>query len=156
MVGLDKPNIGLLSEEFLEDVKNMKEKNLAVELLEKLLRDEVKARMKNDVVQEKKYSDRILTTLNKYHNRSIETAQVIEELIQWAKEMQEDAELLDKLNLSVDEMAFYRALVENESSVRELGDDALRNLAIELTGNFVNQPRLTGRSVKACVLVCVT
>lgn len=133
MVGLDKPNIGLLSEEFLEDVKNMKEKNLAVELLEKLLRDEVKARMKNDVVQEKKYSDRILTTLNKYHNRSIETAQVIEELIQWAKEMQEDAEMVDKLNLSVDEMAFYRALVENESSVRELGNDDLRNLAIELT-----------------------
>lgn len=63
MVGLDKPNIGLLSEEFLEDVKNMKEKNLAVELLEKLLRDEVKARMKNDVVQEKKYSERIMTTL---------------------------------------------------------------------------------------------
>lgn len=136
MVGLDKPNIGLLSEEFLEDVKNMKEKNLAVELLEKLLRDEVKARMKNDVVQEKKYSERIMSTLQKYHNRSIETAQVIEELIQWAKEMQEDAELLDKLNLSVDEMAFYRALVENESSVRELGDDALRSLAIELTGQL--------------------
>ncbi len=74
--------------------------------------------------------------LQKYHNRSIETAQVIEELIQWAKEMQEDAELLDKLNLSVDEMAFYRALVENEASVRELGDDALRNLAIELTGQL--------------------
>ncbi|MEZ9489089.1 type I restriction endonuclease subunit R [Vibrio breoganii] len=133
MVGLDKPNIGLLSEEFLEDVKNMKEKNLAVELLEKLLRDEVKARMKNDVVQEKKYSERIMSTLQKYHNRSIETAQVIEELIQWAKEMQEDGELLDKLNLSVDEIAFYRALVDNESSVRELGDDNLRELAIELT-----------------------
>ena len=133
MVGLDKPNIGLLSEEFLEDVKNMKEKNLAVELLDKLLRDEVKARMKNDVVQEKKYSERIMSTLQKYHNRSIETAQVIEELIQWAKEMQEDGELLDKLNLSVDEIAFYRALVDNESSVRELGDDNLRKLAIELT-----------------------
>ncbi|MEZ8407047.1 type I restriction endonuclease subunit R [Vibrio splendidus] len=133
MVGLDKPNIGLLSEEFLEDVKNMKEKNLAVELLEKLLRDEVKSRMKNDVVQEKKYSERIMSTLQKYHNRSIETAQVIEELIQWAKEMQEDGELLDKLNLSVDEIAFYRALVDNESSVRELGDDNLRKLAIELT-----------------------
>ncbi|CDT49185.1 putative type I restriction enzyme HindVIIP R protein [Vibrio coralliirubri] len=133
MVGLDKPNIGLLSKEFLEDVKNMKEKNLAVELLEKLLRDEVKARMKNDVVQEKKYSERIMSTLQKYHNRSIETAQVIEELIQWAKEMQEDGELLDKLNLSVDEIAFYRALVDNESSVRELGDDNLRKLAIELT-----------------------
>ncbi|GMQ49701.1 type I restriction endonuclease subunit R [Vibrio sp. 10N] len=133
MVGLDKPNIGLLSEEFLEDVKNMKEKNLAVELLEKLLRDEVKSRMKNDVVQEKKYSERIMSTLQKYHNRSIETAQVIEELIQWAKEMQEDGELLDKLNLSVDEIAFYRALVDNESSVRELGNDNLRKLAIELT-----------------------
>ncbi|MCK7632217.1 type I restriction endonuclease subunit R [Shewanella putrefaciens] len=133
MVGLDKPNIGLLSEEFLEDVKNMKEKNLAVELLEKLLRDEVKSRMKNDVVQEKKYSERIMSTLQKYHNRSIETAQVIEELIQWAKEMQEDAEMLDKLNLSVDEIAFYRALIENEESVRQLGDDNLRSLAIELT-----------------------
>ncbi|WED21565.1 type I restriction endonuclease subunit R [Vibrio sp. JC009] len=133
MVGLDKPNIGLLSEEFLEDVKHMKERNLAVELLEKLLRDEVKARMKNDVVQEKKYSDRIMGTLKKYHNRNIETAQVIEELIQWAKEMQADAEMMGKLNLSVDEIAFYRALVTNEASVRELGDDNLRKLAIELT-----------------------
>ena len=133
MVGLDKPNIGLLSEEFLEDMKNMKEKNLAVELLEKLLRDEVKARMKNDVVQEKKYSDRIMATLQKYHNRSIETAQVIEELIKWAKEMAEDAEMAAGLNLSSDEIAFYRALVMNEASVRELGDDSLRSLAIELT-----------------------
>ncbi|NMS52233.1 type I restriction enzyme endonuclease domain-containing protein, partial [Vibrio parahaemolyticus] len=100
--GLDKPNIGLLSPEFLEDVANMQEKNLAVELLEKLLRDEVKARMKNDVVQEKKYSDRIMSTLQKYHNRNIETAQVIEELIQWAKEMQADSEMMEKLNLSTD------------------------------------------------------
>lgn len=133
MVGLDKPNIGLLSDEFLEDVKNLKEKNLAVELLEKLLRDEVKARMKNDVVQEKKYSDRIMTTLQKYHNRSIETAQVIEELIKWAKEMAADAEMAAGLNLSPDEIAFYRALVLNEASVRELGDNNLRQLAIELT-----------------------
>ncbi|ELV8728516.1 type I restriction endonuclease subunit R [Vibrio fluvialis] len=132
-VGLDKPNIGLLSPEFLEDVANMKEKNLAVELLEKLLRDEVKARMKNDVVQEKKFSERIMSTLQKYHNRSIETAQVIEELIQWAKEMQADAEMMNKLNLSTDEIAFYRALVTNEASVRTLGDDNLRQLAIELT-----------------------
>ncbi|MEL4282620.1 type I restriction endonuclease subunit R [Shewanella mangrovisoli] len=132
-VGLDKPNIGLLSEEFLEDVKNMKEKNLAVELLEKLLRDEVKSRMKNDVVQERTYSERITETLRKYHNRSIETAQVIEELIKWAKEMQADAEMTAKLNLSIDEIAFYRALVANEASVRELGDDNLRLLAIELT-----------------------
>lgn len=135
-VGLDKPNIGLLSPEFLEDVANMKEKNLAVELLEKLLRDEVKARMKNDVVQEKKYSDRIMSTLQKYHNRNIETAQVIEELIQWAKEMQADAEMMEKLGLSTDEIAFYRALVTNEASVRTLGDDNLRKLAIELTNQL--------------------
>lgn len=132
-VGLDKPNIGLLSDEFLEDMKHMKEKNLAVELLEKLLRDEVKARMKTDKVQEKKYSDRIMATLQKYHNRSIETAQVIEELIQWAKEMQADAEMMKEMNLTADEIAFYRALVANEASVRELGDDNLRKLAIELT-----------------------
>lgn len=136
LVGLDKPNIGLLSEEFLEDVKNMPQKNLAVELLEKLLRDEIKARMKNDVVQEKKYSDRIMATLLKYHNRGIETAQVIEELIQWAKEMAADSEMADKLNLSVDEIAFYRALVVNEESVRELGDDSLRQLAIALTAEL--------------------
>jgi len=133
LVGLDKPNIGLLSDEFLEDVKNMPERNLAVELLEKLLRDEVKSRLKTDVVQEKKYSDRIMETLKKYHNRSIETAQVIEELIQWAKEMQADAEMMEKLGLSPDEIAFYRALVMNEASVRKLGDSNLRNLAIELT-----------------------
>ncbi|KOO15581.1 hypothetical protein AKJ18_07565 [Vibrio xuii] len=100
-----------------------------IELLEKLLRDEVKTCMKNEVFQEKKYSERILTTLNKYHNRSIETAQVIEELIQWAKEMQADAEMMDELNLSTDEIAFYRALVEIEASVRELGDDNLRKSA---------------------------
>ena len=136
LVGLDKPNIGLLSEEFLEDVKHIKEKNLAVELLEKLLRDEIKARMKTDVVQQKKYSERIMATLQKYHNRSIETAQVIEELIQWAKEMQADSKMADELNLTADEIAFYRALVINESSVRELGDDNLRNLAIELTSQL--------------------
>jgi len=74
-----------------------------------------------------------METLRKYHNRSIETAQVIEELIKWAKEMAADSELAEKLNLSTDEIAFYRALIANESSVRELGDDNLRKLAIELT-----------------------
>ncbi|RLV58108.1 type I restriction endonuclease subunit R [Parashewanella curva] len=133
VAGLEKPNIALLSDEFLEDIQNMPERNLAVELLEKLLKDEVKARLKTDVVQEKKYSDRIMETLRKYHNRSIETAQVIEELIKWAKEMAADAEMTSKLNLSPDEIAFYRALIDNEASVRELGDDNLRQLAIELT-----------------------
>jgi type I restriction enzyme R subunit len=129
LVGLDKPNIGLLSPEFMEDVANLKEKNLAVDLLERLLRDEIKARMKTDVVSEKKYSERILETLRQYHNRAIETAQVIEELIKMAKEMAEDAEMAEKSGLSSDEIAFYRALIQNESAVRELGDDKLRSLA---------------------------
>lgn len=133
MVGLDKPNIGLLSPEFLDDVANLPQKNLAVELLEKLLRDEVKARMKSDVVSEKKYSDRILETLRKYHNRAIETAQVIEEMIQMAKDMALDAEQAAKLGLSADEIAFYRALIQNEAAVKELGDSNLRELAKYVT-----------------------
>jgi len=101
--------------------------------LKKIIKDEVKARLKNDVAQEKKYLDRIMAILLKYHNRGIETAQVFEEFIQWAKEMTADSEMAEKLNLSVDEIAFYRALVVNEESVRELGDNNLRQLAITLT-----------------------
>jgi type I restriction enzyme R subunit len=133
LAGLDKPNIGLLSDEFMEDVRNMPTKNLAVELLEKLLRDEIRHRMRNDVVQEKKYSDRLMETLRKYHNRAIETAQVIEELIAMARDMQEDSEQIEKLGLSMDELAFYHALATNESAVRELGDEQLKGLAQELT-----------------------
>jgi len=136
LVGLDKPNIGLLSPEFMEDVKNLPQKNLAVELLEKLLRDEIKARMKTDVVSEKKYSDRIMETLRKYHNRAIETAQVIEELIKMAKEMEADAKQAESLGLNIDEIAFYRALIQNESAVRELGDDNLRELAKQVTAQL--------------------
>ncbi len=136
LVGLDKPNIGLLSDEFLEDVKNLPQRNLAMELLEKLLRDEIKARMKTDVVSEMKYSDRIMETLRKYHNRAIETAQVIEELIALAKEMEEDLAQADKLGLNADEIAFYRALIQNESAVRELGDNNLKELAKYVTGQL--------------------
>jgi type I restriction enzyme R subunit len=136
LVGLDKPNIGLLSPQFMEDVANMKEKNLAVDLLERLLRDEVKARMKTDVVSEKKYSERIQETLRKYHNRAIETAQVIEELIKMAKEMAEDEALAANSGLNSDEIAFYRALIQNESAVRELGDNTLRELAKHVTNQL--------------------
>lgn len=133
LVGLDKPNVGLLSPDFLDDLAHIKEKNLAVDLLERLLRDEIKARLKTDVVSEKKYSDRILETLRKYHNRAIETAQVIEELIQMAKDMEKDAKLAEESGLSADEIAFYRALIQNESAVRELGDNNLRELAKYVT-----------------------
>ncbi|MCP2008053.1 type I site-specific restriction-modification system R (restriction) subunit [Duganella sp. HSC-15S17] len=133
LAGLDKPNIGLLSDQFLEDVRQMKSRNLAVELLEKLLRDEIRARARHNVVQEKKYGDRLMETLRKYHNRAIETAQVIKELIQMAKEFQATLEREAALGLSHDEIAFYDALANNENAVRMLGDEVLKKIAIEIT-----------------------
>ncbi|MDR5904800.1 type I restriction endonuclease subunit R [Halomonas qiaohouensis] len=133
LCGLDKPNIGLLSDEFLEDVRQMPYRNLAVELLEKLLRDDIKAQTRSNVVQEKKYSDRLQETLRKYHNRGIETAQVIEELISMAKQFKAEMEREQNLGLNPDEIAFYDALATNESAVRELGDETLKKLAVEVT-----------------------
>lgn len=131
--GLDRPDIGVLSEEFLNDVRLLPHKNLAVELLERLLKSDIKSRFKTNVVQNKKFSDLLQNALNKYRNRAIETAQVIEELIAMAKEFREASERGDSLGLNPDEMAFYDALETNEASVRELGDSALRQIAVELT-----------------------
>lgn len=133
LCGLDKPNIGLLSDEFLEDVRQMPYRNLAVELLEKLLNDGIKAKTRNNLVQEKRFSDRLQETLRKYNNRAIETSQVIEELIQMAKEFQAEMEREASLGLNPDEIAFYDALANNESAVRELGDDTLKQIAREIT-----------------------
>lgn len=133
MCGLDKPNIGLLSDEFLEDVRQMPYRNLAVELLEKLLNDGIKAKTRNNVVQEKRFSDRLQETLRKYNNRAIETSQVVEELIQMAKEFQAEMQREASLGLNADEIAFYDALANNESAVRELGDDTLKQIAREIT-----------------------
>ncbi|MCD8455722.1 type I restriction endonuclease subunit R [Xylella taiwanensis] len=133
LAGLDTPNIQVLSDEFLEDVCQMKSRHVAVELLEKLLRDAIKARASHNIVQEKKYGDRLLEALRKYHNRAIETAQVIEALIQMAKEFQATLEREATLGLTHDEIAFYDALANNESAVRELGDEVLKKIAIEIT-----------------------
>ena len=138
LAGLEKPNIGLLSQEFLEDIRHMPAKNLAVALLEKLLRDDIKAKTRNNVVQEKKYGDRLLETLRKYNNRAIATAQVIEELIQMAKEFQDAMKRHEDLGLNQDELAFYDALANNESAVRELGDDTLKKIAHELVEKLRN------------------
>jgi len=133
LANLDKPNIGLLSDEFLEEVRNMPLKNLAVELLEKLLRDEIRSRSSRNVIQEKSYTDRLIATLRKYHNRSIETAQVVEELIAMAKDYRKRLDRDEALGLNPDEVAFYDALADNESAVRELGDEILKKIAVELT-----------------------
>lgn len=133
LAGLEKPNIALLSDAFLEDVRKTPLKNLAVELLEKLLRDEIRSNSRTNLVQEKKYSERLLETLRRYHNRAIETAQVIEELIALAKDFQAALARNEELGLSPDEVAFYDALAEKPEVLHEMGDEALKKLAEELT-----------------------
>jgi type I restriction enzyme R subunit len=131
--GLNRPDIGILSDEFLEDVRHMKERNLAVELLERLLNDDIKSRFKTNVVQQAKFSELLQQSLVRYKNRAIETAQVIEELIEMAKKFQAAAMRGEELGLNSDEMAFYDALATNEAAVRELGDVTLKKIAVELT-----------------------
>lgn len=131
--GLNKPDIGILSEEFLEDVRHLKERNLAVELLERLLKDDIKSRFKTNVVKAAKYSEMLQESLKRYRNRAIETSQVIEELISMAKQFNAEAVTGAELGLSPEERAFYDALATNEAAVRTLGDETLKKIAVELT-----------------------
>ncbi|MGB0712139.1 MAG: type I restriction endonuclease subunit R [Gammaproteobacteria bacterium] len=133
LAGLERPNIGLLSDAFLEEVKQLPQRNFAVELLQKLLNDEIKSRSRTNVVLEKKFSERLQASLNRYRGRAIESAQVIEELIAMAREFREAAKRGENLGLSESELAFYDALADNESAVRELGDEVLKQIAFELT-----------------------
>jgi len=133
LAGINKPSIGLLSAAFVEDVRNMPAKNLAVELLEKLLHDEIKAHTKTNVVLQKKFSDRLIEALRKYHNRAIETAQVIEELLAMATEFKQAIDRNEELGLNADEVAFYDALAERPEVLKTMGDLTLKKLATELT-----------------------
>ncbi|MGH8830159.1 MAG: type I restriction enzyme endonuclease domain-containing protein, partial [Polaromonas sp.] len=135
-VGLDKPNIGLLDDEFLAQVQNLPERNLAVELLERLLEGEIKSRFASNVVQDRKFSEMLANVIKRYQNRSIETAQVMEELVEMAKKFREAAARGEILGLSEDEVRFYDALANNESAVRELSDETLKKIAQELTENL--------------------
>ncbi len=131
--GLKKPDISILSEDFLAEVRELPQKNLAFEMLKKLLNDEIRIRMRKNLVQAKSFREMLEKTIRKYTNRNIETAEVIEELIELAKKMREDAKRGDELKLNEDELAFYDALEVNDSAVKILGDDTLRKIAIELT-----------------------
>lgn len=135
-VGLEKPNIGILDEEFMAEVRDLPEKNLAVELLERLLDGEIKTRFANNVVQERKFSELLTNTIKRYQNRAIETAQVMEELCEMAKKFKEAVQRGESVGLNEDELAFYDALANNEASVKELGDDTLKKIAHELTENL--------------------
>jgi len=130
--GLKKPDISILSDEFLAEVRGMPQRNLAVELLQKLLRGEIKNRAKRNVVQGRSFADLLEASLRRYQNRAIETAKVIEELIQLAKDMRAASARGEALNLSEDELAFYDALEVNDSAVKLLGEPTLAGIAREL------------------------
>jgi type I restriction enzyme R subunit len=130
--GLKKPDISILSDEFLAEVHRMPQRNLAVELLRKLLNGEIKARSRKNVVQARSFTEMLEDAIRRYQNRAIETVQVIEELIALAKEMRQAQERGEKLKLNDDELAFYDALEVNDSAVKVLGDETLRAIAREL------------------------
>ena len=130
--GLPKPDLGILSDQFLAEVRGLKYKNVAAELLEKLLKDELKVRAKHNLVQSQLFSEKLKKTLNAYHNRAIATQEVIEELIKLAKEMDAATKRGEKLGLTDDEIAFYDALAANESAVQAMGDAQLKVIAAEL------------------------
>ena len=132
--GIDKPDVSILSEEFLAEVQGMRRRNLAVELLQKLLRGELAARRRKNVVQARSFAQMLEETIRRYQNRAIEAAQVIEELIALAREMREASARGEALGLSDDELAFYDALGVNDSAVQVLGDETLRDIARELVG----------------------
>ena len=130
--GLEKPNISILSEEFLAEVRGMPQRNLAIELLQKLLKGELAVRRRKNIVQARSFAEMLEQTIIRYQNRTVEAAQVIEELIQLARDLREASARGDKLGLSEDELAFYDALETNDSAVQVLGDETLRVIAREL------------------------
>ena len=130
--GLQKPDISILSEQFLAEVRGMPQRNLAVELLRKLLSGEIQTRRRKNVVQARSFAEMLERSVRRYQNRAIEAAQVIEELIALAKDMREADARGEELGLSDEEVAFYDALETNDSAVRVLGDETLRTIAREL------------------------
>ena len=130
--GLKSPNIAVLSDEFLAEVKGLERKNVALEVLKKLLNDEIRTMEKKFLVKSRSFSKMLEETIKRYQNQTIEAAQVIAELVELAKKIREEKERGEELNLTEDEVAFYDALCENDSAVMELGDETLKQIAQEL------------------------
>jgi type I restriction enzyme R subunit len=141
-VGIDKPDISILSDTFLAEVRGMEQRNLAVEVLRKLLEDEIKVRRRTNLIQSRHFSEMLQQTLHRYKNRAIETMEVIEELIKLAKAMREAAKRGEELGLTTEELAFYDALETNEAAVRKMGDDILSKLARDLADTVRNSAKI--------------
>lgn len=132
VAGLSTPDISILSEEFLAEVQQMEKKNLALEALKKLLNDEIKSRSRTNVTETKKFSDRLEQAVARYHTNAISTVELLQELIDLAREIREARKRGEDEGLSVDEIAFYDALAENQSAVEIMGNDSLKLIAHEL------------------------
>ena len=132
-LGLEQPDLSILSDDFLKDVEGLKQKNVAVELLNRLLKGQVKSLMKTNATVSKRFSEMLGNSINKYNSRSIETSKVIEELIQLAKDIKQEQQRGNKLGLNSDEIAFYDALVSHETAKKAMEDKELRAIAHELT-----------------------
>ena len=130
--GLNKPDISILSDEFLAEVRDMPQKNLAFEMLKKLLNDQIRIRLKKNIVQQRSFLELLEKAIKAYTNKSIETAEIIQELIDLAKKIREEQNRGKDLGLNEDEIAFYDALADNESAKEVLGDETLRTIAREL------------------------
>jgi type I restriction enzyme R subunit len=135
-VGLDKPNIGILDDDFLTEVANLPERNLAVEMLERLLEGQIKTRFAKNIARAKQFSDMLRDVIRRYQNRAIETAQVIAELIEMAKKFRDASNRGEQLGLTEDEVKFYDALASNESAVLLMDDEILKKIASELAENL--------------------
>ncbi len=136
--GLQKPELSILSEEFLKEVKEMPQKNLAFEALKKLLNDEIRLFAKKNIVQGKSFMDLLDKAIKKYTNRSVDTAQIIDELVSLARKIRDEKKRGKDQNLSDDEIAFYDALEVNDSAVKILGDKVLQKIALDLTDMIRN------------------
>lgn len=133
VMGMERPDISILSEEFLEEIKNIKYKNLAVEMLKKLLEGNIRTMERSNLVKSEKFSEKLKKALNKYRNQAITNVEVIEELLRMAKEMKEDAENEKDLGMNEDEIAFYYALTADDAVKQFMEDDVLKKIAHELT-----------------------
>lgn len=136
VAGLPKPDISILSDEFLSEVRELPQKHLAVELLNKLLNDEIRTRAQTNLIQSRTFSELLERSIRAYQSRSIETIQVIEELISLAKEMRAAKQRGEGTGLSMEELAFYEALEVNDSAVKVLGDEILKTIARDLVSTI--------------------
>lgn len=152
-LGLEKPVISIPSPEFLEEVKRVPQKNLAFEMLRKLLNDEIRTVSQRNVVQSRSFADMLEKSI-KHQNKSIQTAQVIEELVELAKQMREAERRGEELGLSPAELAFYDALETSDSAVQVLGDDTLRTTAQELVDTIRNNVTIDWTLREMCKHFC--